>query len=265
MAKKPRSYPVLPGSVYVWRGFMAPPPQTYAGFTKFLGSIFVPACALLQPPVGLRAYIPTMVPQANKPAAVPDQTALMFWATPQSHDLANSTVAVRAYQNLHGDLYDMVKSHTPEVPQALPGNATAFTAEQPYYLFDAPADWMLGAVRHVVGARPATFSQQDFITAVYNWSAGFKNNPPAGLDAALVCCGNDYAVAWAHAKKPSRSFNTVLSGFSKLVAVQLETTPRPTNMPAGLWNKWPGFDLTLPKYSSMNIQLNRPPKTNPVK
>lgn len=264
MAKRVRSYPVLPGSVYVWRGFMAPPPQTYAGFTKFLGSIFVPACALLQPPVGLRAYIPTMVPQLNKPAAVPDQTALMFWDTPQSHDLANSTVAVRAYQNLHGDLYDMVRSHTPEIPMPLP-SAASFTAEQPYYLFDTVADWMLGAVRHAVGARPSAVTQQDFLASVYRWALDFKTNPPAGVDSALVCCGNDYAVAWAHTKKATGSFNSVLSSFSKLTAVQLEVSPRTTEIPAGLWNKWDGFDLTSARYSSMNIQLNRPPNTKPIK
>lgn len=265
MAKKPKTYPVLPGSVYVWRGFMAPPPQTYAGFTKFLGSVFVPACALLQPTVGLRAYIPTMVPQANKPAAVPDQTALMFWDTPQSHDLANSTVAVRAYQNLHGDLYDMVRSHTPEVPQPLPAAANAFTAEQPYYLLENKADWMPGAVRHVVGARPGAVSQTDFLNSVYQWAASFKNNPPGGTDGALVCAGNDYAVVWVHTKKASAGFNKVLDSFSKLVAVHLAVSPRSTEMPAGLWNKWDGFDLTTPKYSSMNIQLNRPPVTKPVK
>lgn len=265
MAKRVRSYPVLPGSVYVWRGFMAAPPQTYAGFTKFLGSIFVPACALLQPPVGLRAYLPTMVPQANKPAAVPDQTALMFWATPQSHDLANSTVAVRAYQNLHGDLYDMARSHTPEVPQTLPADAKTFTAEQPYYLFNNTADWMLGAVRHVVGARPPNISQLDFLASVYQWALAFKTNPPTGVDGALVCAGNDYAVAWVHTKKAAPSFTKVLDSFSKLVAVQLAVSPRTTELPAGLWNKWDGFDLTAPKYSSMNIQLNRPPDTKPVK
>lgn len=255
----------MPGSVYVWRGFMAPPPQTYAGFSGFLGSIFVPACALLQPPVGLRAYIPTMVPQANKPAAVPDQTALMFWDTPGSHDLANSTVAVRAYQNLHGGLYDMVRSHTPEVPQPLPATAAAFTPEQPYYLFHNPADWMLGTVRHVVGARPPDMPVAGFLNAVYEWAVQFSSGQPANIDGALVCAGNDYAVAWVHSKKSYPAFNKILNGFSKLVQVQLDTTPRSTDLPAGLWNKWSGFDLSSPKYSSMNIQLNRPPVARPVK
>ena len=264
MAKRIKSYPVAPGSVYVWRGFKSQT-KTWEDFAAFLGSIFVPSCALLQPPVGLRAYVPTMVPQANKPAAVPDQTALMFWDTPQSHDLANGCVAVRAYQNLHGDLYDMVRSHTPEVPLALPATAKDFVAEQPYFIFPDEADWMFGKIIHVVGARPARIHPADFLAAVFNWAKQFQQQRPAGADGALVCAGNDYAVAWVYAAKPGSGFNSVLKSFAALVDVQLDISPRTTPMPAGLWNKWSGFDLTKPAYSSMNIQLDRPEKTKPVK
>lgn len=257
------SFPVAPNSVYVWRGFMAPPPQTYANFAGFLGSVFVPACALLQPPVGLRAYIPTMVPQTNKPAALPDQTALMFWATPQSHDEANGAIAVRIYQNLHGDAYDMVRSHLPEIPLALPSVAIAFTAEQPYYLFEESADWMQGKVQHLVGSRPVKISSELFLASVYNWAADFKINRPEGIDGALICCGNDYAVAWVHASATVRSFSKILNGFAKLVRPQLRISPRRAKLPSGLWDKWTGLDLTLPENISLNIQFKRKPDSHP--
>jgi hypothetical protein len=263
MAKNKNLFPVVPNSVYVWRGYMAPPPHTYADFAKFLGQIFVPACVLLQPPVGLRAYLPTMVPQENKPAAVPDQTALMFWATPQSHDLANGAIAVRIYQNLHGDVYDMVRSHTPEIPLLLPTDETSFTAEQPYFLFEESADWMQGKVRHVVGARPANVTSAQFFSNVYKWAEDFQNKKPAGIDGALVCCGNDYAVAWVHAGGSVKSFSKILDSFKSLLKVQLQVTPRKTKLPAGLWNKWVGLDLTLPENISLNIQFKRKPETNP--
>ncbi|HEX8249950.1 MAG TPA: hypothetical protein VF599_17390 [Pyrinomonadaceae bacterium] len=265
MSSKPKSYRVAPNSVYVWRGFMAPPPRSYAQFTDFLGSVFVPACALLQPKVGLRAYLPTMVPQKNKPAAVPDQTALMFWATPEAHDLANGAIAVRIYQNLHGDAYDMNRSHLPEVPLALPETAAQLIAEQPYFLFDNPADWMLGQTSHVVGGRPENVSPADFLASVYKWAADFKTNAPKNIDAALVCGGNDYAVAWAHsAAKTDGNFSKCLDGFAALTRVQMQVSPRPLTLGAGLWNKWSGIDLTKPENASINIQLTRPAKTIPV-
>lgn len=265
MAKKIKSYPVPPTSVYMWRGYMAPPPYTYQQFITFLGSVFVPACALLQPPIGLRAYITSFVPQANKPSTVPDQTALMFWANTQSHDLAKSTLAERMYENLHGDTYDMKRSSTPENPVALPADVNSFIAEQPYYLYANDADWMLGQSQHVVGARPANVSAKDFLASVYQWCSTFKDTAPAGVDAALVCCGNDYAVAWVHANKPVRNFAAVFKAFVPLVNVQLKIAPRSISLPAGLWNKWSGLDLTQAKNTSLNIQLIRPLKTDPVK
>jgi len=258
-AAKP--YPVLPSSVYVWRGFKSAT-QTYAQFAQFLGSVFVPACALLQPAVGLRAYLPTMVPQDGKPAALPDQTALMFWATPAAHDLANQAIAVRIYQNLHGDAYDMARSHTPEVPVSIAAAAGTLTAEQPYFLLDQPADWMLGAAQHLVGARRAALPAADFLAQAYAWAAAFRARPPAGVDGALVCCGNDYAVAWVHGPRRSPKLDAALDGLAALTVPALRAAPRALDLPAGLWSAWPGLDLT--QDTCLNIQLARPPVARPT-
>lgn len=59
-------------------------------------SLAVCSCLrVLQPKVGLRAYLPALVPQDGKPAAVPDQTALMFWNGPTAHNDAKKAIAVR--------------------------------------------------------------------------------------------------------------------------------------------------------------------------
>src|SRR5437870_879803 len=102
--RKPQRRPVAADSVHVWRGFKAAS-TTYDNFATFLGNVFVPACSLLQPNAGLRAYVPSMTSQENKPAAVPDQTALMFWADQAAYTNAFKTPAVRAYTNLHGGAY----------------------------------------------------------------------------------------------------------------------------------------------------------------
>ncbi|WDD90409.1 hypothetical protein Bsp3421_000248 (plasmid) [Burkholderia sp. FERM BP-3421] len=246
------SFPVAPDAVYVWRGFRSPA-LGYAQFAQFLGSVFVPACALLQPPVGLRAYLPAMVPQDGKPPAVPDQTALMFWATPQSHDRAEKAIAVRIYQNLHGDVYDMARSKLPEVPVALGG---ALQAEQPYFLLERPADWMIGSVGHVVGARRVDLSAADFLTAAFAWASALRAQPPEGIDGALVCCGNDYAVAWAHSPSAQAQPGAALDGLAALTTPVLRAAARPLALPAGLWDDWPGLDLT--QDSCLNLQFPRP-------
>ncbi|HTB12046.1 MAG TPA: hypothetical protein VK752_10755 [Bryobacteraceae bacterium] len=253
--KTARSYPVAPDSVYVWRGYMSPA-KTYADFVEFLGQVFVPACALLQPSVGLRAYLPTMVPQSGKPAAVPDQTALMFWATPEAHDLAEKAIAVRIYQNLHGDAYDMTRSKLPEVPVALSAASGSLQAEQPYYLLDQPVDWMFGKVFHLVGSRRADLTPAAFLAAAFGWASSFRDAPPADVDAALICCGNDYAVAWVHG---TRKLASALDGLAALTVPVLQAAPISKTLPAGLWGGWPGLDLT--KHTCLNLQFPRPART----
>jgi hypothetical protein len=197
-----------------------------------------------------------MVPQAGKPAAVPDQTALMFWATPETHDLANRAIAVRIYQNLHGDAYDLARSHTPEVPVSIAG-VTQLVAEQPYFLLDRPADWMLGEVEHLVAARRAEGTPADFLARVHGWAAALQAMPPDGVDGALVCCGSDYVVAWVHGTRRSPGMAGALEGLAALTQPVLRASPRPLSLPAGLWSDWPGLDLT--KDSCINVQFARPP------
>ena len=248
------SHPVPPAAVYVWRGFRSPS-LTQDAFALFLGSVFVPACALLQPRVGLRAYLPTMVPQAGKPPGVPDQTALMFWDTMTAHDEAQQAIAARIYKNLHGDAYDMTRSGRIEQPLPLDPASTTLAAEQPYFLFDASADWMLGDAIHLVGARPPAVSPEGFRAQIGAWAKRLRERPPAGVDAALVCCGDGYVVAWAHAP-PGGSVPTALDDLAGVALVVLKQQPRAIDLPAGLWEGWPGLDLT--KDVCINIQLQRP-------
>lgn len=242
--------PVAADSVHVWRGFRAPV-KSYADFARFLGNVFVPACALLQPNAGLRAYLPSMPAQEGKPASVPDQTALMFWATKQAYTDAFNTVAVRAYTNLHGDVYDTSRSSA-QFPVPFAGQVAP---EQPYHLFDAPADWMLGTVRHLVGARPTAQPAAEFLDAVAAWAAGYQSAQPGGVDAALLCAGDDYVVFWEHRPGEDDGDRSSLAGLAALVTPYLDRTAEPL-APEGLWENWAGWDLVV--HDCANVQLRRP-------
>lgn len=251
-----REFPVAPDSVYVWRGFRSAS-TAQADFVKFLGTVFVPACALLQPSVGLRAYLPALVTPEGKPAAIPDQTALMFWAQPGAHDAATRALAVRVYQNLHGDAYDMQRSKLPEVPVPLTPQTTALVPEQPYYLLPQPSDWMRGRVHHLVAAFPPDRPAPEFLGAVRAWAAGFQAQPAAGVDGLLLCAGQGYVVAWAHAAPSSPSPATALDGLAALAPTWMRQNARRLRLSAGLWDDWPGLDLATNQ--CLNIQLRRPP------
>ena len=255
MTDSTTAYPVPPDCVYVWRGY-ASTAMTYDAFVSFLGTVFVPACVLLQPPLGLRAYVPSMVPQSGKPHAVPDQTALMFWKDDSAHDDARKALAERIYTNLHGDVYDMTRSALPEVPVAIPSVSEPLKAEQPYHVFDTPADWMTGTVRHLVAARRDNVPVGEFLLSAASWAHDLVAAPPAEVDGALICCGEDYAVAWVHASAIGAQLEPVLAGLEALTTTTLSADAVPTDLGAELWDDWPGLDLT--KHGCVNFQLRRP-------
>ena len=262
MQKKAKTFPVAPNSVYVWRGFKSPQ-HSYTDFVNFLGGIFVPACALLQPKVGLRAYLPTLIPQSDETTNLPDQTALMFWDNPGSHNLANECLAVRVYQNLHGDLYDMVKSKLPEVPIALPSNSADFISEQPYYLFENSADWMLGQTRHFVAAKPTNMDQKTFLSTIFQWSLNFKNNKLPFIDAGLVCCDTDYVVIWVHSPECNSNLSDVFKNLESLISSQFDSDATLLSIDKNLWSNWAGINLGASQNVCINIQLDRPTNVIP--
>jgi hypothetical protein len=243
-----RPCPVAPDSVHVWRGYKAAQ-KPQADFAKFLGQVFVPACALLQPRAGLCAYVPSMMLAAAGPTRVPDQTALMFWRDQKAYADTFNKLAVRAYTNLHGDAYD-TKANSAQFPVAFAGTVSA---EQPYLLVNQPADWMLGNVHHFVGARPADKTPADFLGAVAAWAQGYGAGKDARIDAALLCAGNDYVALWEHSDSPLAAFAPGIGAVAAPVLDQLAENYTP---PATLWDDWGGIDLD--QHGCINIQLERP-------
>jgi len=244
--RKPALHPVAPDTVRVWRGFMLAGTD-YAQFAQTLGSVFVPSCALLQPNAGLTAYVPSMMSQTNKPAAVPDQTALMWWATTTAHDEATKTVAVRAYQDLHGAVYDTKISRS-DVPVKL---EHGIVANQPVYFFDQPADWMTGKVRHLVGAPISP----GYIGPLLLWALAYQKKPPKGVDGALLITGNGgYVAFWEH--WTNRVGKSPIDDLAKMVTPFLSAVAENIPPGGGLWDDWAGWDLT--KHTCMNVQLDRP-------
>ena len=248
---KSQRQPVAPDSVHVWRGYQTPE-KTYQEFVEFLGSVFVPACTLLQPNAGLHAYLPSMPEHEGKPAHVPDQTALMFWTTPDAHAEGFKVVAVRTYTNLHSLVYG--EGSKSQFPVAFDGEVKS---EQPYYLIDKPADWMFGEVRHLVGGRKSDQSVEEFLKEVGEWVQAYQNNLPEGVDGALLCVGDDYLVLWEHWDSEETPSSEAFDALAAMVTPFLKKKAVSTTPPAGLWDPWAGFDLS--KQDCMNIQLVRPP------
>jgi len=245
-----------PDSVRVWRGYQLPT-LSLDNFCSKLGTVFVPATVKMQIDIGLQAYVPSIpAGSAGKPAGVPDETAVLFWESPEVYWNGFTTLAVRTYTLTHGGCY-ITENNKSRADFPLLFNGT-LTADHPVFLVNEPADWMKGAVRHIVGSRPAAQTPEAFREAAA--AALTKVQTAGGLDAALACAGDDYLVYWELGSAAPGGPNP-RSGIP-LVQPVLEWSrvfgPAPTYVPVGLWDEWAGMDVV--SGSSFNMQFERRPR-----
>jgi hypothetical protein len=242
---------VPPDAVRVWRGYRLPTldiPKFYSN----LGTVFVPATVLMQIDAGLCSYTPT-VPAGldGKPDSVPDETAILFWDSQETYWNGFSTLAVRTYTLTHGGVYTTQSGAN--LPVLFSGS---LKIEAPVYLFDKPADWMHGAINHLVAGRAANVDPVAFRTAIENVLSTIQKQVP--LEGAIACVGNDYLVYWELGSAapgtptpPSGipALQAAISGWNQVFK------PAPTFLPIGLWDKWAGMDVRAG--SSFNMQFKR--------
>lgn len=243
-----------PGAVRVWRGFRLPD-LALDQFHSKLGTVFVPATVLMQVEAGLHSYTPT-VPAGlpGKPDTVPDETAILFWESPETYWNGFTRLAVRTYTLTHGGVY-LTTDNQSRADFPVPFEGT-LVPDQPVHLFDQPADWMHGTVTHLVAARPAGVDSGVFATQVAAALGEIAASVP--LDGAIACMGEDYMTYWelspsAPGAKQGPTgvpqLAPILSGWSQTF------TAAPTFVPVGLWDEWSGMDVRAG--SSINLQFAR--------
>ena len=236
---------IPPNAVRVWRGYRSNSLQV-SDFLSKLGAVFIPAGVEMQIAAGLAAYVPSILAGLpNKPASVPDETAVLFWESQQTYSDGFRMLAVRIYTLTHGPIYQ--PPSTAQFPVAFAGS---LKSELPVYLIDQPADWMHGKVTHLVGGRPASVSLADFQTKIAGVLSDIQRQ--GNVAGAVACAGDDYLVYWELAGEEES--NSVAALQTCLDWSQI-LTPVTTQLTAGLWDDWPG--ITIGAGSSLNIQFVR--------
>ena len=246
--------PVPPNAVRVWRGYRSPDLPIDQFYSK-LGTVFVPATVLMQINAGLCSYTPT-VPAglAGKPDTVPDETAILFWESPETYFNGFTKLAVRTYTMTHGGVYFKTNIVSrADLPVLFTGS---LKADQPVYLFDKAVDWMHGTINHLVAARPDNVPATAFPAAIATVLSTIQKQVP--LEGAIACIGNDYLVYW-ELRNAAPGTPTPPSGIPQLQAAltgwSQVFTPEPTFVPVGLWDEWAGMDVRAG--NSFNMQFTR--------
>lgn len=240
------SVPVAPDAVRVWRGFRLPSLSQETFFAK-LGSIFIPGTVQIQAPVGLTAYLPSVLPAEKHPAA-PDEIALVFYRVQQSYDDAKKTVGGRAYSDLHGLVFDLTRSLS-GFPQKFAGE---LVPDERYHLFDQHLDWQHGAVNAFVGVRSGG-DAGEFLSRIAGWLGRVQSD--GGPDGAIASASTDYVVYWEHWPDEAAAAGSPIPGLAELVEPVYRQAFKPTPMHHGLWEDYDG--LTVDGGESFNFQFER--------
>lgn len=252
------SFKVAPNAVRVWRGFRLPD-LSISNFFDKLGSVFVPATVKLQINAGLHSYTPTVpAGMEGKPDYVPDETAILFWTSQATYWNGFTRLAVRTYTLTHNGVY--VTSGSPlsraDFPVAFSG-VKSLRTDAPVFLFEQDADWMNGAIRHIVAERPRSQSVDDFRQGVADVLSNIQKISP-DLEGAVACIGDEYLVYWElgslapGVKTPVSGIpllQKILTGWSQIF------NPAPTYLPIDIYDHWPGMNVTAG--STFNMQFAR--------
>ncbi|HEU5108851.1 MAG TPA: hypothetical protein VFT95_09870, partial [Micromonosporaceae bacterium] len=242
MAPWPAGRAIPADAVRVWRGFRSPA-MALPDFLDRLNTVFIPATVRMQVDAGLDGYLPA-VPAGlpGKPDTVPDETAILFWDSPQTYTDGFKTLAVRTYTLTHAAVYAPGSRADFPIPYA-----GEVVADQPYHLADQPADWMHGAVWHLLGGRPAGTAPADFLGAVAG--ALTARQRAGGFAGAIACAGADYLAYWEMrtdvppGTPPDAAFQAAFQTVGAVLDWRHAAPAAPTPVERGLWEQWPGLSV----------------------
>jgi hypothetical protein len=243
--------PVAPDAVRVWRGYRNPSVSQETFFEK-LGSVFIPGTVQIQAPVGLTAYLPSVLP-AEKPAGIPDEIALVFYEYQDAYDEAKETVGGRAYSDMHALVFDLTRSHS-GFPVRCQGE---LEPDMRYHLFDSHVDWQFGSVNTFVGTS-AGRDPNVFLKLVRDFLVAVQSQGDEGPDGAVAVAATDHVVYWEHwAGQDQRS---LIAQLVEQVEPVYHQAIQPQPLFETLWQPYAG--VTVTGGESFNSQFYRRRETH---
>ena len=245
-SSNPGSVPVAPDSVRVWRGFRLGS-LTPEVFRQKLGSIFIPGTVQIQAPVGLTAYLPSVLPDQKSPVA-PDEIAIVFYEYQNAYHEAKETVGGRAYSDLHGLVFDLSRS-TSGFPIKFEGE---IELEMRYHLFDAHIDWQRGAVNAFVGVRRE--GDTGFVGSVTDWLKEVQAQGDDGPDGAITVVASDYVTYWEN-WQDGNAGGSLIPRLAAMTEPAYQQAMPKQPLGEGLWEPYGG--VTVNGGESFNCQFPR--------
>lgn len=245
-----RSRPAPADAVRVWRGFRAAG-LAKPDFLSSLGRIFIPVTVQMQSGFGLNAYLPSILPQ-DKPDLIPDEIALVFYATQQHYRDATNCVGGRAYSRLHDTVFSNQTSRS-GFPRLL---GTTLAPDMPYHLFSDPADWQSGVCKVFVGMRRTATDWRDQMKSMLAW-LDVQRTREGRPDGAVVAASHDYVVYWEHWASAAEAASSQIAALDDLYERVMSNEAQPVAMNSTLWT--PSDGIAVKFDASYNLGFERRP------
>jgi 5-methylthioadenosine/S-adenosylhomocysteine deaminase len=243
-----RLLPVPPNSVRVCRGFRADTLDPVK-FREKLGTLFIPSTVQFQAPLGLTAYLPTVLPD-SKTDAVPDEIALVFYESQDVYQSTFKTLGGRAYAELQQSVF--ASNSRSDFPVKLEGS---LESDIPYCLFDNPADWHYGTCKVLVGIPPNTQETGDFLSSLHQWLLEERRRAPEGLDGAIICASESSLIYWEHWYDTASARRSRIKSLAKLVHPVLLENAKAISISARLQTDFAGLEIKGGE--CLNLQFQR--------
>lgn len=241
--------------VRVWTGYALPELRRGKGRQAFydtLGSVFIPATVQIMQPLGLSAYLPTVVPPEDDPC-IPDEVALVFYPSCRHYEQAKgSSTGGRAYQKLHATVFNFQplpeapKSHS-SFPQLFSPSKGAETRNGNYTLFQDMVDWQCGCPTVLIATFPP--AARNHLTERLHQ---LQQSPPTGVDGLIFSLNDTFIVVWTHWQKEPATMNPFndIEGLRPIVNKTYETR----QLPMPVTTEFSGVPVT--PGVSYNFQFN---------
>lgn len=235
--------------VRVWIGYALPKLRSGSDrglFYEKLGKIFIPATVQIMQPLGLTAYLPSILP-ADQNLHIPDEVALVFYPNCQSYEHAKSdSTGGRAYQLLHATVFNFVADKsTPESHSAFPlpfdRNKILVSTDGSYSLFSNPTNWQSGMPVVLVVSNDSS-EPKTVVRLIVQRMFELQAEPPTGLDGLIFYICDSFVVVWSHWQTTPTEMNVLKDIDGLRVVLNRQYTQ--TSLPMPVTTEFDGLEVS---------------------
>jgi hypothetical protein len=207
-------------SARVWRGYASVERDE---FERTLADTFIPVTVQMMEPLGLRAYLPALLP---KHETLPDEIALVFYKSQAAYTATRNTPIARVYGPLHKTIFRMsADGGAPKSVSSFPSRWQAGSALEPgvpKFVFGNALDWQEEGAAVFAGR----YENEAFLRLITAWASADAAQPKP--KECIFVWEASHLLLWTHwgAAPPERWYVLPETGASAYTATFVQTARR---------------------------------------